>query len=158
MEQLVEKLRPLTTFAEKKQLADETAWRLRFISSPDADYYFFAWIYDDGDAWLGACRTESTEDEYFWSTNFELLVYDSQEELNQQLIDNVTLLLTHETQIVQTKGLINMGFFLVYHADGEWQSLGGNGGLRVGGFRFPPITGKEQVYQAPAALPRQSLK
>lgn len=109
-----------------------------------------AHVYEDGEAGLSAVRSGAEDDEYFWNVSYELTDYDSIEEIGQLVVDTVSRLLSHDTRIIQSKGVINVGFDCSYADDDGWHSVGGNTALRFSNFEFPKIVGKEKEYRASA--------
>ena len=151
---LVNRLRPLAQSVEKRPAGDEFYWDICFPALSDADYGFRACVYEDGDAAVSAERNGAPEDEYFWYLAFEAVAYDKSKDLFKDVLETVSFLLSRDTRIVQSVGLINVGFTLQYADDNGWHSYGGNSALRLG-FKsvLPRIDGKEKVYRAPAARP-----
>lgn len=153
MVSLIDQLRPMSEDIEKRPLEDGGYWLVTFPSSPGADYRFQAYVYEDGEASISAIRSGGNDDEYFWRVAFESPDFDSTEEIGQHLLDIVSRLLNHDTRIVQSNGLIKIGFECAYSDNAGWHSVGGHAALRFSNFVFPKIDGKEKEYRAPAAQP-----
>jgi hypothetical protein len=153
IDSLIDRLRPMSTKIEQQALGDESFWVVSFPASADADYRFCAYIYEDGEAGISAVRAGAEDDEYFWGVTFESPDFDSIEEIGQLLVDTVSRLLGHDTRILQSKGLINVGFECAYADDDGWHSVGGRAALRFSNFVFPKIAGQEKEYRASAVRP-----
>ena len=152
IDSLIDLLRPMSHDVEKRPLEDGSYWMITFPAAADADYSFCACLYEDGEATLSARRAGAGEDEYFWSISLEAPDFDSTEEIGQYVVDTVSRLLRHDTRIIQSKGLINVGFECAYADDDGWHSVGGNAALRFSNFVFPRIAGKQKAYRASAIV------
>ena len=153
IDSLIDQLRPMSRDIEKRPLEDGGYWLITFPTSPGSEYSFRAYVYEDGEASISAARAGAKDDEYFWGVTFESPDFDSTEEIGQYLVDFVLRLLTHDTRVVQSIGLINVGFECEYSDDDGWHSVGGCAALRFSNFVFPEIDGKEKEYRASAVKP-----
>lgn len=153
IDSLIDQLRPISRTIEKLLLGEESYWVVIFPASADADYGFRACIYEDGEASISAVRVGADDGEYFWSVVFESADFDSTKDIGRHFIDTVSRLLNHDTRIIQSVGLINVGFDCAYYDKEGWHSVGGCAALRFSNFVFPKITGKEKEYRAGALRP-----
>ena len=152
IDSLIDQLRPMSQKIERRPRGDDSFWEITFPASADADYSFCAYVYEDGEAGVSAVRTGAEDDEYFWSVTFESPDFDSIEEIGKHLVDTVSRLLSHDTRIIQSKGLVNVGFDCAYSDNEGWHSVGGNAALRFSNLIIPKIDGKEKEYRASAVL------
>jgi len=153
IDSLINQLRPFSERIERQPRGDDSFWVVTFPAAANADYRFCAYIYEDGEAGISAVRAGAKDNEYFWSVTFESPDFDSIEEIGQYLVDTVSRLLSHDTRIVQSVGLINVGFDCAYSDNDGWHSVGGSAALRASNFVFPKIDGKEKEYRSSAIRP-----
>jgi hypothetical protein len=99
-------------------------------------------------------NTGPAERPYFWYMPFEDGTFRNSLELDKAFVETLGLLVTHKTRIVQKRGLINHSFRCDYQTVSGWKRVFGLSALRVGGFRPPRISGRQQVYFSPAIAPR----
>jgi hypothetical protein len=154
MEIIKETIEQLKEFAEKivEPSDDISYYRVIFSAASNADYYFVAYIYDDGEPQITAKRLGADEDELFWCYPFESPDYKSTAVQHQAFIDKVLLLLRHATRIVQYKGLLFGGFTCEYFQDEEWLPLYSYSYFRFSNFRPPKLNGKEMIYTSGAVF------
>ena len=88
--------------------------RLDLPAAASAQYSFRLWFYQDCDQEISAQPLQQNGDhDYFWYRPFELAVFgDSEGNLVKEFCSELEVLLTHETRIVQRKGLL-FGIFAV---------------------------------------------
>ena len=145
---ITETIETLASLGASARQLEHFAWRLQFPAAAGADYYFEAWVYDDGDVSLSAKRKDAGDDEYFWYLMTELLDPEEADANRRWLTETTERVLRHPTRILQRKGWLNMSFYCAVDTGDGWQYLGGNGALRLGNFRFPTIEGKQQEYRS----------
>jgi hypothetical protein len=87
---------------------------------------------------------------YFWYMPFEDAAFNnSVEKLDKAFIETVELLISHETRIMQKRGLLSHSFQCDYKAGSGWKRVFGVSCLRTG-FKPPEIAGGMYVYRSPA--------
>ena len=121
-----------------------------FPAVADAGYRFSAVVYDDGAVGITASRKGAEKREYFWNIAFEPSEFEAVEELDKRAASTVYTLLRYDSRIIQSSGLVNVGFDCEYLNGDEWQSVGSCAALRLSNFEFPRIQGKERIYHASA--------
>lgn len=149
---IVEQLRPIASDVMRHDVEEFTWWQLRFAAAADADYAFELHVYDDGEASLVAKRLGAEDGEYFWCRPSEWQAFDTRQAPDTQLFDDLRLVLTNRTQIVQARSCINMSFCCHVKDEGQWRQLYGNAALRVwpGNFCFPEMRGDIRRYRSGA--------
>jgi hypothetical protein len=85
----------------------------------------------------------------FWYMPFEDAAFgDSPARLDEAFIQTLERLLSHETRIVQRRGLLTHSFTCEYRAIDEWKRISGISYLRW--FAAPRIKGRQHVYHSPS--------
>ncbi|HEV3419603.1 MAG TPA: hypothetical protein VG075_04825 [Candidatus Acidoferrum sp.] len=126
---------------------DATA-RLDLPTAPGAEYSFALWFGESGDREISAVLTpRRNERPYFWYRPFELAEFGNNvEKLETKFCDELEILLTHETRVIQRKGWLFWGFRCEYHEAEDWKRVYGHLALRW--FKSPQIKGKRRVYSS----------
>lgn len=119
---------------------------------PGADFSLSAYLFADQDAQIGANRVGGTEDEYYFYRAYEVAGYSSIEELRERYLSDLEILISNPIQIHQTHGWLWEDFYATITIDGKEKRFGGNTGLRLGGCKPPPISGKQAIYHSPAIV------
>jgi hypothetical protein len=124
--------------------------RVDLPAAASAQYSFSLWFYEDREREISAQPLQQNDDhDYFWSRSFELAEFvGSEGDLVKAFCSELEVLLTHETRIVQRKGLLFWHFVCEYRDREKWKSVGSNSAFRFGNFKPPPIDGKRHVYQS----------
>ena len=85
--------------------------RLDLPTAPGAEYSFTLWFDEGGEREISAELIPYQNDRpYFWYRPFELAEFrDNVENLEAKFCDELEILLTHETRVVQKKGWLFWG-------------------------------------------------
>lgn len=153
---IVERLRPIAADVIQHDGDEFRWWQVRFAAATDADYAFELQVYDDSQANIAARRRGAEDGESFWYWPFEWQDFDTQQALDARSFDDLRLVLTNRTQIVQVRGCINMSFYCYVEDDGQWRQLYGYGAPRFSNFRFPEMRGPIRRYRSPPAFGERS--
>jgi hypothetical protein len=131
-----------------RHLKENTA-RLDLPTAPGAEYSFTLWFDESGERQISATLIRDQNDHpYFWYRPFELAEFrNNVEELEATFCDELKVLLTHETRIIQRKGWLFWGFRCEYQEGAEWKEVYGHRASRW--FKPPQILGKSLVYYSP---------
>jgi hypothetical protein len=126
----------------------------------DADYFFRIWFYGDSERQISARLIQSqSDDTYFWHRPFELAEFrGSGEYLINAFCEELKILLTSKTRIVQRNGWLFWHFRCEYCAGEEWKVIYRDSALRGSKFEPPQISGSRRVYQSEAIAPRNTIK
>ena len=124
--------------------------RLDLPAAASAQYSFRLWFYEDRDREISAQPLQQNGDhDYFWYRAFELAEFGGSEgDLVKEFCRQLQVLLTHETRIVQRKGLLFWHFRCEYLRGEKWETVSSQSTLRLGNFKPRPINGKQHVYQS----------
>lgn len=148
---MIDRFRSLAEDVDRKTVGDEPFWEFLFPAAADAEYRFSAFVYDDGAVGITASRKGAEKREYFWNIAFEPSEFEAVEELDKRAASTVSTLLRHDSRIIQSVGLVNVGFDCEYLNGKAWHSVGGCAALRFSNFEFPRIQGQQRAYHASAA-------
>lgn len=92
---------------------------------------------------------EASKDKYFWYMPLEFPdFHNSAEELAKCYLGTLLHLLTRQTRIIQTKGLLNWSFRCESLNGQNWEHVYGHLGLRIS-CKAPRIKGRKRVYTSP---------
>jgi hypothetical protein len=126
-------------------------------TAPQADYRFVLHLQPEKQVSARLPQSDATH-YYFWYQPFEDAAFrNSAEKLDNAFIETVEKLVRHETRIRQKRGLLNHSFRCEYKSPKGWERVYGHSALRLGGFKVPPIAGREQVYRSAALAPLPTL-
>lgn len=119
-----------------------------------ADYFFQLSFYQNGERQICAKLLGSGgAAEYFWYRPFELEAFGrNRQHLVDAFCEELKLLLTHATRIVQRKGWLFWRLRCDYWDGKHWKPVSGNSAFRGGKFHLPPIPGTTQIYQSRALV------
>jgi hypothetical protein len=120
--------------------------RLDLPTAPGSEYSFTLWFGDSGEREISATLTKcQNERPYFWYRPFELAEFRNNiEKLEAKFCDELMILLTHETRVIQRKGWLFWDFSCEYRQGETWKRVYGHSALRW--FKPPQIRGKSRVY------------
>jgi hypothetical protein len=143
---LLPSFNPTIEAAEPLRGSGGNVARLDLPTAPGAEYSFTLWFDESGEREISATLTTClNERPYFWYRPFELAEFrNNVEQLETKFCDELGILLTHETRVVQRKGWLFWGFRCEYRAEERWQRVYSHSALRW--FKAPQITGKRRVY------------
>jgi hypothetical protein len=119
-------------------------------AAPGAEYSFELYFRPEKQIHAKLINADSL---YFWYMPFEEAAFNnSLEKLDGAFIETVDLLISHETRIVQKRGLFLDSFCCDHKGSSGWRRVYWMAGLRMGGFGFkvPRIAGRERIYRSPA--------
>jgi hypothetical protein len=131
--------------------------QINIPAAPGADYSF--WLLFQPERQIGAALIGADPARpYFWYMPFEDAAYNnSVEKLDGAFFETLELLISHETRIVQKRGLFFDSFRCEYKCSSGWQRVNGMAGLRMGGFKASRIAGRKRTYRSPALAPADRL-
>ena len=146
---LLPSFNPIIEAAEPFSGSRDTTARIDLPTAPGAEYSFTLWFGESGDREISAVLTECrNERPYFWYRPFEMAEFGKNiEELETQFCNELEILLTHETRVIQAKGWLFWHLSCEYHEGGEWKRVYGHFALRW--FKSPQITGNRRVFYSP---------
>jgi hypothetical protein len=116
-------------------------------AAPRADYHFRLYLLPEKQ--IHAVLLNAAAEFYFWYMPFEEAEYDDSVDA---FVATLELLVSHETHIVQKRGLLNHSFTCDYKSVAGWKRICGFSAFRFGGFKVPPIKEKKRVYCSPALV------
>jgi hypothetical protein len=155
---MLESLKSLLPNAALDPIVKALSWSRYPASSvdlpapPEADYRFHLTLRPERQIHANPLHLGEAH-YYFWYRPFEEAEFgNSIEKLDGAFLETVERLVSHETRIVQKRGLLNHSFRCDYKSQGEWKRVYGHSALRFGGFVPPPIAGRKQIYYAPALI------
>ncbi len=106
-------------------------------------------MFDQGAYTLFAVPVADPDAGMFWHQTFEQMGAASVEEAEPQFREFVLDVLSHESRILQRRGLLFHGFACELLREAEWQRVGGQIlVLRTSG-RVPRIEGRTKEYRSP---------
>ena len=142
---------------EGSKLAGPNIGRLDLPPAHGADYFFRLWFSSD-ERQISAKLIEDSDDaKYFWYRPFELAEFrDSIEDLVSAFCEELEVLTTHETRIIQRKGWLSWHFRCEYRSSGKWKCLYRHSALRSG-FKPPQIKGRKRVYGSAALIGKSPI-
>ncbi|MGJ8671219.1 MAG: hypothetical protein ACSHXK_17170 [Oceanococcus sp.] len=117
--------------------------------SDSSDYEFQLFVYSDGEPQISA-RLLADPDAYFWYLPFELEQYGCPEAAQKEFQRIARKILSSETCVLQSNGLISHTFDLFILENRERKLVGSTLVLRFG-VRTPPIEGKNHEYSGGCA-------
>lgn len=122
-----------------------------FPRSPGAEY-FFRVILTENDYSLAAVLTSDPEAHMFWHQSFERLGAESLDPVEEAFREFVVDVLSHESRIIQSRGLLFHRFTCEVLRGEVWERVGG----RILALRthvgVPRISGRGREYRAPALI------
>jgi hypothetical protein len=120
--------------------------KLNLPAAPGAEYSFTLWFDENGEREISAKLILDQNDfDYFWYRPFELAEFKNNlGKLEATFCNELEILLTHETRIIQRKGWLSWGFCCEYQEGEMWKRVYSHLALRW--FKPPQITGKSRVY------------
>jgi hypothetical protein len=126
----------------------ESIAKLNLPTASGAEYSFTLWFDESGERQISAKLKQYKNDRpYFWYRPFELAEFrNNVEKLEAKFCDELGILLTHETRIIQRKGWLFWSFRCEYHEGENWKGVYGHMALRW--FKPPQIIGKSRVYRS----------
>jgi hypothetical protein len=141
---------PITHPVQPQTDLRENIFRLDLPAAPGAEYFFRLWFYEGGERQISAQLIQDrSDDTYFWYRPLEMGEFGGREDdLLNEFCEQLEVLLTHETRIVQRKGWIFWHFRCEYRAGEEWKSVCSNSAFRGGRFKPPQIKGRKRVYHS----------
>ncbi len=119
---------------------------------PSADY-FFRLILSGHEYSLAAVPAGEPEAQMFWHQSFEPLgadLLDAVEPTFRQFVQDV---ISHESRIIQRRGLLLHRFTCELLRGDAWERVGGRILALRHRFRAPRIRGRQREYRAPALIP-----
>jgi len=119
--------------------------RIDLPPAPGADVAY-RMMFDAGAYTLFATPVADPEVGIFWHQTFEQMGAPSVEEAEPDFREFVLDVLTHESRIVQRRGMLFHSFACELHRDDEWQRVGGQILVLRTSPRVPPIEGREKHY------------
>jgi hypothetical protein len=142
--------RPVAQSQEAQTDAQKGIARLDLPIATGAEYFFRLSFHDGGERHISAQLIENrSAGTYFWYRPFELAEFrGSPEDLATEFCQELELLLTHETRIVQRKGWLFWHFRCEYLVGEKWKSLSSHLAFRRGRFKPPRIEGRERIYKS----------
>ena len=117
-----------------------------------AEYGFQLWVYPEKQ--ISARLLGSNSRGYFWYMPFEEAAYgNSIEKVDLAFLRAVELLISHETRIIQTRGLLTSSFRCEYGSNVDWTHLSSHSALTLGFSRqIPHIAGRKRIYYSPRLI------
>jgi hypothetical protein len=125
-------------------------WDLRLPAPDGADYSFSLNGELGGERQISATPLTKTgvHPRRFWYSAMEMADFrNDASKLESLFHERLKGLLQHPTRIVESKGIILLGYKAEYEGERGWQSLGGVSYLGLG-FGIP-LVGKKRVYTSP---------
>jgi hypothetical protein len=116
---------------------------------PGADYYFRLWV--SPEIQISARLVDPGASNYFWFMPFQKKAFWKTAEESQNVVDQtLETLISHETRIVQKRGLLFHTFNCDYKSPTGWKQLYSHVTLRSTEFRLPQTAERKRVYRSPA--------
>jgi hypothetical protein len=114
-----------------------------------ADYHFRLWV--SPEIQISARLIDPGTSNYFWFMPFPKKAFWKTPDELQRILDNtLEALISHETRIVQTRGLIFHTFNCDCKSATGWKQIYGHATLRSTEFRLPPTAERKRIYRSPA--------
>ena len=137
---------PTIETAQQVNRSRESLARLDLPTAPGAEYSFTLSFEESGEREISARLMRYQNDHpYFWYRPFELAEFrNNVEELEAKFCDELKVLLTRETRIIQRKGWLFWGFRCEHRAGEKWKKVYSHFALRW--FKSPQIIGKSRIY------------
>ena len=149
---LLPRFSPIIRGTELHFNAEQNTSSIELPAAQGAEYCFILWFTDNGEREISAkLMPRGNEHQYFWYRPFELAEFRGNlETLEAKFCEELRILLTHETRIVQEKGWIFWSFRCDYRLQETWKRLYSHLALRW--FNPPSIAARSRVYcSAPVA-------
>lgn len=134
--------------------------RVDLPAAPGAEYFFKLWFLENGERHISAQLIErANAANYFWYRPFDLAEFRGCEsDLAAEFCEQLELVLTHATRIIQRRGWLFWRFRCQYSDGQKWTNISSHMALRGGRFRPPNIDGSIRIYRSDAialALPQE---
>jgi hypothetical protein len=143
---------PLPGVTSAVPRASECAVSIDLPAAQGAEYSF--WILFEPERQIGATLVGGGDARLsFWYRPFEDAEFRfDTEKRDDAFFKTLESLISHETRIVQRRGLISNSFQCDFNDNGEWKRVFGVSSLRW--IATPPIGSRERVYSSPALMTR----
>jgi hypothetical protein len=132
----------------------EPAVSIKLPVPPGAEYSFSLWFRPEKQIHANLVDADPARP-YFWYMPFEDAAFkNSVEQLDKAFVKKLELLVSHETRIVQKRGLLLHSFRCDYKASSGWNRVYRMAAMRLGHVKPPEIAGSQRIYHSPALAPR----
>lgn len=128
-------------------------YKISFPASDNSDYYFEAYIYEDGEPQIAAQLKNALADTYFWYMPFELAAFNTVDHSHEEFLKYLKLVLFNPTRITASKGMLLFSFVCEYNDGKSWETVGGISCFyRFSKFIIPIFDGKKKIYYSDTIL------
>ncbi len=124
------------------------------LQAPPGAEYRFRLLFYENEFTLAAVLSREPDAQIFWHQQFERLGASSVDPVEQAFRDFALDLMSHESRIIQRRGLLFHRFTCEVRRATGWERAGGRVLALRTQFRAPVIEGRMRVYHSPPLVAR----